>query len=138
MINCDNCPDSSCCKDVTVEIDDPEDFEDWDEIRWMVAHKNVSVYRDDEEDWLVEFKTPCDKLDESGKCTVYDKRPKTCKEHPEANCVHNGEDDDDEIRFNTMEEVEKYVREKVLPGLEKEAKDNLEKLQNLKWGKDQE
>ncbi len=59
MITCDNCPDSTCCRDVTVEIDEPETLEEWDEIRWMVAHKNVAVYKDNEDDWVVEFNTPC-------------------------------------------------------------------------------
>ena len=56
MIDCEQCPDSSCCKDVTVEIDEPDTVEDWDEIRWMVSHKNVSVYKDNEDEKWVKVK----------------------------------------------------------------------------------
>ncbi len=138
MITCEECPDSTCCRDVTVEIDEPDSLEDWDEFRWMVAHKNVAVYKDDEDDWVVEFKTPCENLEEDGKCKVYYKRPRTCSKHSPETCVRNGEEDAEEIRFDTMEQVEEYVKEKVLPKLEKEAQKNWEELKNLKWGKAQE
>ena len=131
MINCDQCPDSSCCKDVTVEIDEPTTVEDWDEIRWMVSHKNVSVYQDNEEDWVVEFKTPCAKLDESGKCTVYDKRPDICRGHDLDTCVYNGEGDTHLVRFETVEDVEKYIKENVFDKMKKEAQKDLEDVK--KW-----
>ena len=131
MITCENCPDSSCCKDVTVEIDEPDTVEDWDEIRWMVSHKNVAVYKDNDEDWVVEFKTPCEKLGEDGKCTVYHKRPGICQTHALDNCVYNGEGDVHILRFDTVEQVEEYIKKNALADMKKEAKDNLDEIE--KW-----
>tara|TARA_Y100000310_G_scaffold203527_1_gene203764 strand:- start:6645 stop:7061 length:417 start_codon:yes stop_codon:yes gene_type:complete len=136
MITCDQCPDSVCCRDVTVEIDEPEDMEDWDEIRWMVGHKNVAVYKDDDDDWVIEFKTPCDKLDERGKCTIYHERPKTCRDHEVETCVYNGEGEIEKIRFDNMEQVEAYVEQFVKPKLLKELKKEVRDIENWEWGKE--
>tara|TARA_Y100000310_G_C20512546_1_gene729572 strand:- start:262 stop:666 length:405 start_codon:yes stop_codon:yes gene_type:complete len=131
MITCENCPDSSCCRDVTTEIDDPETLEDWDEIRWMVSHKNVAVYKDNDDDWVVEFKTPCEKLNEKGGCTVYHKRPGICQEHALDTCVYNGEGDTYKVRFDTVEQVEDYIKKNALAKMKAEAKTNLDELE--KW-----
>jgi len=128
MITCDICPDSACCRDVTVEIDEPETLEDWDEIRWMVGHQNVAVYKDGDDDWVVEFKTPCSKLGPNGKCTIYKTRPKKCIDHPVETCVYNGEDDEDEIRFENMEQVDEYVKKHVIPEMKEDLKKQLEAL----------
>jgi uncharacterized protein len=137
MITCEQCmPDSTCCRDVTVEIDEPEDMEDWDEIRWMVSHENVSVYKDHEDDWLIEFKTPCSNLDKAGKCKIYDKRMKTCREHSVDSCVKNGEGEPHKIRFETMKQVEHYVEKRVLPQLILDTRDELKNLENWKWGEE--
>jgi uncharacterized protein len=140
MITCDVCPDSSCCRDVTVEIDEPEDLDDWDEIRWMVGHKNVAVYKDQEDDWVVEFKTPCEQLHEDGerkgKCKIYHERPKTCREHEVESCVYNGEGAIEKLRFDTMKQVEAYVAKHVMPGLLQEARKGLHAVENWEWGKE--
>ena len=130
MITCDICPDSACCKDVTVEIDEPDTLEDWDEIRWMVAHDKVAVYMDQEDDWVVEFKTPCTNIDNKGKCLVYGKRPKTCIEHPLDSCIYNGEGKVEQIRFETMDQVEEHVKKHVIPKLQKEMKGQQNQLDN--------
>jgi Fe-S-cluster containining protein len=128
MITCDKCPDSACCRDVTVEIDEPETLEEWDEIRWMVAHKNVAVYVDEDDDWVVVFKTDCNKLDEKGKCTTYNTRPQKCKDHPMDSCVYNGEGDLEKIRFDTMDQVEQYVKKEILPDKKKELQKELAQI----------
>jgi Fe-S-cluster containining protein len=110
MITCEEC-DGKCCKDVAVEIDEPETQEDWDEIRWFLYHENIIVYKDNEGDWLIEFHTRCKHLDENNKCMIYDKRPKTCREHDVESCQVNGEGNIGEIVFRTVEDLEKYLKE---------------------------
>ena len=100
-------------------MDKPKTLEDWDIIRWMVAHENVAVYMDEEGDWLVEFKTKCSKLDDKNRCTIYKIRPKTCSDYPMEDCIMNADEAAEKIRFDTMEEVEKYIEEVVKPGLVK-------------------
>jgi Fe-S-cluster containining protein len=115
MIHCKDCK-SDCCKYIAVEIDEPETPEEFDEIRWFVAHENVRVYKDSDEDWLVEFVTPCKMLDEHNNCKIYGKRPKICDEHGMDECVQNGEGDVELILFETVEQVEEYMKKK-FPGL---------------------
>ncbi len=129
MITCDKCPDAGCCRDVTVGIDDPETIQDWDEIRWMIAHKNVSVYQDNEEDWVVEFRTDCTKLNEDNTCKIYQKRPKMCRDHENDNCIYNGEGDVHLIRFDTIEQVEEHIKNQIKPKMLQKAQRELTKLQ---------
>ena len=79
----------------------------------MVAHENVAVYQDHEDDWLVEFKTKCSKLDFNNRCTIYKVRPKVCSEYPVDDCIMNADEPAEKIRFETMEEVEKYIEDVV-------------------------
>ena len=120
MMKCEDCR-AECCREISVEIDVPETMQDWDTIRWMVAHENVAVYTDEEGDWLVEFKTKCAKLDTNNRCTIYKTRPKVCSEHPVDDCVMNSKDPAEKLRFDTIEEVEKYIEEVIKPMLLKEA-----------------
>ena len=121
MINCDQC-NGECCRDVTVELDDPEDMEDWEDMRWMVAHENVAVYLDDDNDWVIEFRTPCSKLDEKSRCTMYKNRPHKCRQHEMDSCVKNGEGEVHKIRFDTIEEIDEYIEKVVKPEMELKKK----------------
>jgi len=40
--NCDGCP-AECCKYVAIEIDTPEDIDDFEDIKWYVSHKNITT-----------------------------------------------------------------------------------------------
>jgi len=110
MKNCDEC-DGECCKSIAIEIDEPETKEDWDEIRWFLCHKNVLVYKDNDGDWLVEYLTDCKYLDENNKCKIYEKRPKTCREHDPESCQANGEGEIGNPVFKSVEDLEKYLKE---------------------------
>ena len=119
MINCEECK-GACCREVSVEMDAPKTIEDWDLIRWMVAHDNIAVFMDHKGDWLVEFKTKCSKLDTEDRCTIYKVRPKVCNDYPHEDCIMNAPEAAEKIRFDTMEEVEKYIKEVVMPQMQKE------------------
>lgn len=106
---CANC-DAKCCKHVAIQIDDPEDWDDFENIKWYIMHQNMEVFKDNEGDWLVEFKTPCKFLGEHEECKAYDYRPKVCRDYTEENCVLYGEGDYYEERFLTVEDVEAYKR----------------------------
>ncbi|MDD4250883.1 MAG: YkgJ family cysteine cluster protein [Candidatus ainarchaeum sp.] len=110
-ISCKTCL-ADCCKEVAVSINTPKTKKDWDEIKWLVLHKNVQVYKDFENDWLVEFFTPCEKLSKTNKCTIYKKRPLICKEHQSKNCIKTGPQDYYKILFKTINDVEKYLQQK--------------------------
>ena len=86
---CKGC-NAQCCRYVAVELDDPDTEEEWDEIKWMLHHENLTVYKDNDGDWLVEFKTDCKNLDEQGNCKGYTTRPNLCREHSVESCVRHG------------------------------------------------
>jgi uncharacterized protein len=108
---CKSC-NANCCKELAVSIKTPRTEKDWDEIRWLVAHKNVQVYKDLENDWLVEFFTPCEQLDKNNKCKIYKKRPLTCKKHQSKDCIITGPNDYYKILFKSLEEVEEFIKNK--------------------------
>lgn len=104
--DCNSC-DGKCCKYVVLEIDSPEDKDDFENIKWYVAHKNINVFTDDEKEWFIEFITPCEHLNEKNLCGIYEKRPKICKEYSQEECpFHNKYKQ--KYTFNKIKDVENY------------------------------
>lgn len=113
--DCEGCP-ADCCKYIAIEIDPPEDLEDFEDIKWYVSHKNVNVYVEEDGTWNVEFITPCEHLDSEWKCTIYEKRPKICREYDQDECTfHNNYEE--KHTFKKIEDVEKYIEEIFKKGL---------------------
>jgi len=112
---CEGC-DAMCCKYVAMEIDCPEDADDFENIKWYVCHKNVNVFVETDNTWNIEFITPCEHLDEEGWCGIYEKRPQICRDYNQEECLfHN--DYDEKYRFEHIEDVEKYIKEVFNKGL---------------------
>jgi Fe-S-cluster containining protein len=78
---CTECP-ASCCRHIAHEIDTPTCKGDYDNIRWFLLHQNVKVFVDHDNVWHLEFITPCKKLDENNRCTIYPVRPRVCRDYP--------------------------------------------------------
>ena len=108
MLHCDNCP-AYCCRYVSVEIDAPTTLDDFDEIKWMVMHENVTVYKDNEGDWIVNFRTRCKNLKHDTLCGIYETRPQMCRDHSMKSCEVNGSGKVEVILFREPEEVERYL-----------------------------
>ena len=107
---CNNC-NAACCREIAIGIDTPKTKKDWEEIKWMVAHKDVNVFKDFENDWLIEFRADCNHLNENHKCTIYEKRPSVCSDHSNKECIiHSG--DYYKARFTSITDVEKYLENK--------------------------
>lgn len=104
---CQGC-NSECCKYLSIEINTPEDEEDFEDIKWYAAHKNVSVYVDEDNEWHVEFKTSCDYLDKDGLCSIYNKRPNICREYSQDECPFHNEYNE-KYTFKSIEDVESYI-----------------------------
>jgi hypothetical protein len=43
---------------LSVEIDEPEDAKDYDDLLWLIAHRDVEIYMDDDR-WYVMVQNPC-------------------------------------------------------------------------------
>lgn len=81
---CSGC--TACCEYISLEIDAPTTMKDVDNITWYLIHKNVWVWVDEEDKWYVQFNTPCEKLDASGRCGWYAHRPKICQDYKQSEC----------------------------------------------------
>ena len=116
--SCENC-DGMCCKYVATEIDEPENEDDYQHIRWFLLHKDVNVYIDHDDDWILEFVTRCEKLGPDNKCTYYDERPQICRDHNVVDCDKFGEDEPHQVKFFNVEHFEEYMKKNYKTGTQK-------------------
>ena len=104
---CDGC--DACCRYIALEIDKPKDDEDYDHIVWFLMHKNVHIYIDWNNDWFLEFATPCKALDNKNKlCKIYDQRPKICRAHKQKDCVRHNPVSAEKTSFKTVDDFKLY------------------------------
>jgi len=112
---CENC--SLCCRYVALEIDAPEDQEDFDQIKWFLLHKDVWVFIDHDDSWNIQFNTPCEKL-EGHLCGIHPKklgieadlRPHICHKHETNSCEKYGEGNSFVELWRTIEEFEGWLK----------------------------
>ncbi|MFC1697156.1 YkgJ family cysteine cluster protein [Nanoarchaeota archaeon] len=102
---------AKCCKDVTIELDEPDCKRDFDDLKWMLFHENITIYIDNDDDLVIEFKTPCKMLDENNMCKAYDKRPAMCSGHGTDECVIYGDGEIAKRVFRTAEDIDEYYKE---------------------------
>jgi hypothetical protein len=107
-VNCRDCT-AECCKHIAIPLDEPKTGQDLARIKWYLAHDNVSVYKDNEGDWLVEFLTKCGQLN-GNRCMAWGtpRYPKICGEYAMDNCVMNEEGEYWEILFKSAADVDAY------------------------------
>jgi Fe-S-cluster containining protein len=108
---CEKCG-GACCKYFCFEIDEPEDYEEFEDIRWYVLHDGVSVHIDDG-DWYIAIENRCNALDPYGRCSIYEDRPLICRSYsPEDGCDYTGGGDYEyDEEFTSPDQVERYARE---------------------------
>lgn len=109
IVTCDKCR-GECCRKIAFHIGPVYTKEDYEDMKWYLYHEGVIVYIDNEGDWLAQVPVKCSKLDEKGRCTIYDKRPPICRQSKVEECEMNS--DEMSVIFNTVEDLEKYMRKK--------------------------
>jgi Fe-S-cluster containining protein len=98
-----------CCTYYTVMLDEPEDADDFDELRWFLAHEDCYIYVDEGE-WHLNVISRCRFLGEDARCTIYDHRPDVCREFGhEEECEFTGEYDF-EHEFRTLRDLDEYAK----------------------------
>jgi len=107
---CGNCSD--CCKYVALELDKPTDADDFENIIWYLHHKNVNVYIGWDNKWYLEFITPCQQLNKSGLCKIYEKRPKMCREYQQEDCTKYNDEPAEKFYFKSADDFKKYISNK--------------------------
>ena len=101
-----------CCRYMATEIDRPEEDRDYDDIRWYLLHRDVSVFLDRRGSWFLRFATPCEALGEDGRCQCYADRPILCRRHglPVGTCEFFREPH--VVRFDTAEAFGRWLADR--------------------------
>jgi len=100
---------AKCCRYFCFEIDEPDDFEEFDDIRWYLLHEGVSVHVD-EGDWFIQIDNTCRMLADDNSCMAYATRPLICRKYDPENCDYSDGDYGYDEQFTTPEELEAYAR----------------------------
>ncbi|MFH1394634.1 MAG: YkgJ family cysteine cluster protein [Candidatus Omnitrophota bacterium] len=108
MSPCKKC-EAKCCKYFAFQIDTPKNKNDFENIRWYLAHKGVKVFIEKRK-WYMDIANPCRYLDENHSCKVYEKRPLVCRDHDTMDCERVAGEFDHDYVFRNMEEFDKYLR----------------------------
>jgi Fe-S-cluster containining protein len=118
---CDFCT-GKCCRYFSLPIDEPTTWDDFDSIRWYLAHGQTLVYQTKNQ-WYLLVKTRCTYLMPDNRCRIYLNRPKICREYKTEDCEY---DDDWSFTkvFETPEQIWEYAEAMLPPrrrGLSKSA-----------------
>jgi uncharacterized protein len=84
---CEFCT-AKCCRYFALPIDAPEDFEDLEYIRWYLLHEKASVFKEDD-DWYLLVHTVCEHLQPDNRCGIYMTRPQICRDYTTENCEYD-------------------------------------------------
>jgi Fe-S-cluster containining protein len=107
--NCDKCK-GLCCRYFALPIETPTDREDYDDIRWYLCHKDITVFVEDD-DWYINIKNKCRHLSEKDyKCRIYKKRPKICRSYTIKNCDQIEGEYDYDLHFINDRQMEEYIK----------------------------
>jgi len=99
-----------CCRYFALPIEPPHDWDDYDDIRWYLAHENVTVFVEDG-DWYLNVKNKCRYLSEKDySCQIYDKRPNICRQYNPGNCDYTNGKYDYDLYFDNDLQMEIYMR----------------------------
>ena len=105
-----------CCQHYALEIDAPEDAEDFETLTWYLIHGNSWLWVDDGE-WFLQVDQPCRFLDAINACTIYSERPSICREyglpddeaHPDDPlCDYFAQDVEHDLEFREPGEIRAY------------------------------
>lgn len=87
LVACTDC--AKCCTYVAVGINPPSRARWATDILWYLYHEDVSVYRDGDGEWVVQFETRCRQLAHDRLCKIYPHRPHICRSFDNRTCEVN-------------------------------------------------
>ena len=106
---CDKCS-GLCCRYFAFPIETPETEEDYDDVRWYLCHKDVTVFVEDG-DWYINIKNRCRHLDgKNYKCRIYNDRPKICRGYRHSDCDYIEGEYDYELHFTNDKQMQEYIK----------------------------
>ena len=108
---CDSCT-GLCCRYFSLPITNPTTWDEYDSIRWYLAHGQTVIYVEKGQ-WYLLVMTRCQYLTADNRCGIYLNRPKICREYTTDNCEYDNSWSFEKI-FETPEQIWEYA-EAVLP-----------------------
>ena len=106
-MQCSTCG-AKCCRYFCFEIDEPDDVDEFEDIRWYLLHEGTTVHVD-EGDWFISIANKCTALAEDNTCSIYDNRPLICRKYSQSTCDETGADYGYDHLFETPEQLEQYA-----------------------------
>ncbi|WP_165064109.1 YkgJ family cysteine cluster protein [Paludisphaera rhizosphaerae] len=103
---CDYCT-GKCCRYFSTPIDEPTTWDDFDAIRWYLAHGQTMIYVHDET-WYLLVSSDCQYLLPDHRCAIYEDRPKICREYTTKDCEYDDEWSFEKA-FETPEQIWEYA-----------------------------
>jgi Fe-S-cluster containining protein len=81
---CDYCT-AKCCRYFALPIDGPEEFSDFEFIRWYLLHERATIFKEGD-NWYLLVHTTCRHLQEDNRCGIYETRPQICRDYTTKDC----------------------------------------------------
>ncbi len=97
-----------CCRYVALPFDEPTTEAAFQEARWFLLHKGVTIFVTDGQ-WYISMATPCEHLSEAGLCGIYETRPTICREYSDRRCDYHGGDYEYSMFFTHPDQIARYA-----------------------------
>jgi len=98
---------AKCCRYFALPIDEPEDWKDFDYVRWYLMHERATTFIE-EDQWYLLVHNKCKNLQDDNMCGIYETRPQICRDYTTDNCEY----EDDWVYdhyWETHEQIEEYA-----------------------------
>lgn len=104
---CHTC-NGMCCRYLALPIEKPTTKDDFEDIRWYLAHHGTSIFVEDG-DWYIQVDNHCRHLTKKNLCNIYDHRPRICRDYKLEDCEMSGGDYQYDLHLKSMADLEKYL-----------------------------
>jgi len=122
MSPCNECA-AECCRYFAFQIDTPRTKQDFDHIRWYLAHEKVRIYIEKNK-WYMDIHNKCRYVTPDYRCSIYNTRPDICREHDTRDCEKQAEAPGYDRYFVNLEQFDEYLRERFKRGRSRGKKKN--------------
>jgi uncharacterized protein len=105
---------AKCCRYFALPLDEPNEPQDFDFMRWFLLHEAASIFVDGQT-WYLLVHTTCKHLQADHRCGIYHTRPQICRDYSTSECEYD-EDTVYDMYFETAEQMAEYVEAKLAVG----------------------
>jgi len=112
QVLCEYCT-AKCCRYFALPIETPEEFQDFEYLRWYLLHERATVFKEDD-NWYLLVHTICKHLQPNNLCGIYETRPQICRDYTTENCEYDN-DWTYEFYLETPEQVSEYTEAVIQP-----------------------